>query len=63
MRRGAGAYDGEHVSVSFPTELLSELEREAKRLDRSLNWVVQRCLKRGLKKVRAMRGDAERGAA
>jgi uncharacterized small protein (TIGR04563 family) len=29
------------LSVYFPAEMLEEIEREAKRLDRSLSWMVQ----------------------
>jgi uncharacterized small protein (TIGR04563 family) len=28
--------------LSFPAEMLKEIEREAMRLDRSVSWVVQR---------------------
>jgi len=62
MKRGSGAHDGVQVSIYFPVDLMSELEQEAKRLDRSVNWVVQRCLKHGLVKVRGLQSE-ERGAA
>ena len=37
--------DRRKQSLYFPQELLEELTAEAKRLDRSLSWVVGRALK------------------
>jgi len=33
--------------VYFPGEMLEDIEREAKRLERSSSWVVVQCVKRG----------------
>jgi len=34
----------------FTPELLDELKAEAKRLDRSISWVAQRCVKSAMRK-------------
>jgi uncharacterized small protein (TIGR04563 family) len=43
-------------SVYFEGPVLDALVSEAKRLDRSLSWVAQRCVKIGLPDVRALVG-------
>lgn len=52
---GQAAGDGGRVSTDkrkqslyFPEAMLKELQREADRLERSLSWVVQRCVRQGL---------------
>jgi uncharacterized small protein (TIGR04563 family) len=39
-------------SLYLSGEVLAELRREAARLDRSLSWIVQRCVKLGLAELR-----------
>lgn len=39
--------------------VLAECETEARRLDRSVNWVVTRCVLKALVKVREMPGGEE----
>lgn len=51
-KKGKG--DGRKQSLYFPGDMLQQLQEEAKRLDRSLSWVVQRCIKEGLPEVRQL---------
>lgn len=37
--------DKRKQSLYFPDEMLSEIQHEATRLDRSLSWIVQQCWK------------------
>jgi uncharacterized small protein (TIGR04563 family) len=46
--------DKRKQSLYFNTETLALLQVEAKRLDRSLSWIVQRCVKEGLEKVKQL---------
>ena len=46
--------DRRKQSLYFPADMLEEIDRQAKRLDRSLSWVVQRCVKVGLAAIQAM---------
>jgi uncharacterized small protein (TIGR04563 family) len=39
--RGAGTGSGRHVGVYLPEPILSEMEREAKRQDRSLSYLAR----------------------
>lgn len=39
--------------------VLAECKKEARRLDRSVNWVVERCVMKALVKVREMPGTEE----
>ena len=55
--------DRRKQSLYFPETMLAAIDREAKRLDRSLSWVVQRCVKVGLAEVEKMQGVAEVEAA
>lgn len=41
-------------SLYLPTDVVTALQEEAKRLDRSLSWVVQRCIKSALPEVREL---------
>jgi uncharacterized small protein (TIGR04563 family) len=46
MTDGTGnTQDRRKQSLYFPEEMLQEIAAEAKRLDRSLSWVVQRAWK------------------
>ena len=40
--------DKRKQSLYFPDVMLTDLQREADRLERSLSWVVQRCVRAGL---------------
>jgi len=48
--------DKRKQSLYFPEEMLIELQAEAVRLDRSLSWIVQRCVKIGLAEVKKLPG-------
>jgi uncharacterized small protein (TIGR04563 family) len=37
--------DKRKQSLYFPEEMLTEIQHEAARLDRSLSWIVQQCWK------------------
>lgn len=41
-------------SLYMPADVVTALQEEAKRLDRSLSWVVQRCVKLALPEVREL---------
>jgi uncharacterized small protein (TIGR04563 family) len=38
----------------FPESMLQDIQHEAARLDRSLSWIVQRCVKIGLPEIRKL---------
>jgi uncharacterized small protein (TIGR04563 family) len=40
--------DKRKQSLYFPELMLKDLQKEADRLERSLSWVVQRCVRAGL---------------
>jgi uncharacterized small protein (TIGR04563 family) len=44
--------DKRKQSLYFPEEMLREIQEEAKRLDRSLSWVVQKAWKLAREQVR-----------
>jgi uncharacterized small protein (TIGR04563 family) len=46
--------DKRKQSLYFPEDMLDALTREAERLDRSLSWVVQRCVKLGMSELKAL---------
>lgn len=46
--------DKRKQSLYFPEVMLQEVITEAKRLDRSLSWIVQRCVKLGLAEIRKL---------
>lgn len=48
------ATDKRKQSLYFPEAMLQEIQREAARLDRSLSWIVQRCVKIGLPDIRRL---------
>ena len=49
-----GGTDKRKQSLYFPESMLEEIQREAARLDRSLSWIVQRCVKIGLPDIRRL---------
>ncbi len=48
------ATDKRKQSLYFPETMLQEIQKEAARLDRSLSWIVQRCVKIGLPDIRRL---------
>jgi uncharacterized small protein (TIGR04563 family) len=46
--------DKRKQSLYFPESMLEEIQHEAARLDRSLSWIVQRCVKIGLPEIRKL---------
>lgn len=46
--------DKRKQSLYFPEEMLKEIAEEARRLDRSLSWVVQRAWKMGKEHVKKL---------
>jgi uncharacterized small protein (TIGR04563 family) len=46
--------DKRKQSLYFPETMLKEIQREADRLDRSLSWIVQRCIRVGLPELRRL---------
>ena len=48
------ATDKRKQSLYFPEDMLDALTREAERLDRSLSWVVQRCVRLGMPELKVL---------
>jgi uncharacterized small protein (TIGR04563 family) len=48
------ATDKRKQSLYFPEAMLQEIQKEAARLDRSLSWIVQRCVRIGLGDIRRL---------
>jgi len=46
--------DKRKQSLYFPESMLQDIQLEATRLDRSLSWIVQRCVKIGLSEIRKL---------
>ena len=46
--------DKRKQSLYFPESMLQDIQKEAARLDRSLSWIVQRCVKIGLPDIRKL---------
>ena len=46
--------DKRKQSLYFPESMLQDVQHEAARLDRSLSWIVQRCVKIGLAEIRKL---------
>jgi len=46
--------DKRKQSLYFPESMLQEIQMQATRLDRSLSWIVQRCVKIGLSEIRGL---------
>ena len=53
--------DKRKQSLYFPETMLQDIKHEAERLDRSLSWIVQRCVKIGLQDIRKLPGVNEIG--
>ena len=49
-----GGTDKRKQSLYFPESMLEDIQREAARLDRSLSWIVQRCVKIGIPEIRKL---------
>jgi uncharacterized small protein (TIGR04563 family) len=49
-----GGTDKRKQSLYFPESMLDEIQKEAARLDRSLSWIVQRCVKIALPEIRKL---------
>jgi uncharacterized small protein (TIGR04563 family) len=49
-----GGTDKRKQSLYFPESMLDEIQKEAARLDRSLSWIVQRCVKVALPEIRKL---------
>ena len=48
--------DKRKQSLYFKLEMLDEIRAEGKRLDRSLSWIVQRCVKLSISKIKEIPG-------
>ena len=46
--------DKRKQSLYIPTEMLTEIEREALRQDRSKSWIVQQAWKRAKREIQSM---------
>lgn len=46
--------DKRKQSLYFPESMLEDIQHEAARLDRSLSWIVQRCVKVALPEIRKL---------
>lgn len=46
--------DKRKQSLYFPETMLKSIQTEADRLDRSLSWIVQRCVKVGLPELKKL---------
>jgi uncharacterized small protein (TIGR04563 family) len=46
--------DKRKQSLYFPEDMLNDLKKEAERVDRSLSWVVQRCIRAAMKEIKGM---------
>jgi uncharacterized small protein (TIGR04563 family) len=51
--------DKRKQSLYFPDLMLKDIQREADRLDRSLSWIVQRCIRSGLPELRKLPGSSD----
>lgn len=46
--------DKRKQSLYFPETMLESIQKEADRLDRSLSWIVQRCVRVGLPELKKL---------
>jgi uncharacterized small protein (TIGR04563 family) len=46
--------DPRKISVYFPGPMIRELRRESIRLERTVSWLVQRCVRIGLEELKKM---------
>lgn len=51
--------DKRKQSLYFPEMMLKDIQLEADRLDRSLSWIVQRCVKVGLPELQKLPSTEE----
>lgn len=51
--------DKRKQSLYFPEHMLGAIQTEADRLDRSLSWIVQRCVRMGLPELRKLPSTEE----
>jgi uncharacterized small protein (TIGR04563 family) len=51
--------DKRKQSLYFPEMMLKDIQREADRLDRSLSWVVQRCVRSAITELRKLPSTQE----
>jgi len=54
--------DKRKQSLYFPETMLELIQNEADRLDRSLSWVVQRCVRSGLPELRKLPSTEDPGS-
>ena len=54
VRNQESKTDKRKQSLYFPESMLQDIQVEAARLDRSLSWIVQRCVKIGLQEIRKL---------
>jgi uncharacterized small protein (TIGR04563 family) len=59
QRKKTQVNDRRKQSLYFPVDMLAAIDTEAQRLDRSLSWVVQRCIKIAMAEIRALPSIAE----
>lgn len=51
------------ISVYFPSDMIDELRAEAKRVERSLNWIVDRCCRLNIDAIRnELKHDIDEGS-
>ena len=55
--------DKRKQSLYFPEEMLTEIQHEAQRLDRSLSWIVQQCWKISRSKLKEFPSSTDDGTA
>lgn len=55
MKKRSGT-DSRKQSLYIPEDLLQEVQHEAIRMDRSLSWIVQRCIRESIGSIRALPG-------
>ena len=46
--------DKRKQSLYFPEDMLEDIRQEANRLDRSLSWIVQRCVRIAIPEIRKL---------
>ena len=46
--------DKRKQSLYFPEDMLEDIRTEANRLDRSLSWIVQRCVRVAIPEIRKL---------
>jgi uncharacterized small protein (TIGR04563 family) len=51
--------DKRKQSLYFPEAMLKEIQQEANRLERSLSWIVQRCVRAALPTLEKQPGTQE----